>query len=462
MTGRSAGAPGLGRDIVLLVGVRFAAVGAGFLTSILAARVLGPAPLGAAGLGMTAGAIAALLANGGLNIASIYFLGRRPDDRRRITSWCFTLGLIAVAIAALLILLVGRWVAPDALGNGHGDLLVASASLAASVVAFELSGSLLLGHDRRSAYLVTQGIEGLGSLALVAAVFMLGLATAAGYVLGSALAALLASVFAMVVTGRLIGGLRLALDLSFAREALGLGLRGQVGNVIQMLNLRLDLLLVPLFVDLRAAGIYLIAVRMSEVISQVASAAAAYLFPAVARLDERQTALTERMIRATLIVVVAGGLVIGVFAPVLLELFFGSAYAEGSTALRITLVAMIPLSVQRLMASDLKGRGRAGLVSVSAGFALVATVACDVILIPPFGIAGASLASVLAYSTGAAAMLVATAGSPEPRCGTWSRDRATSGHWRSRRPRRFGACQDTRRAKAGHRWREAASARCAS
>ena len=113
------------------------------------------------------------------------------------------------------------------------------------------------------------------------------------------------------------------------------------------------------------------------------------------------------MIRATLIVVVAGGLVIGVFAPVLLELFFGSAYAEGSTALRITLVAMIPLSVQRLMASDLKGRGRAGLVSVSAGFALVATVACDVILIPPFGIAGASLASVLAYSTGAAAMLVA-------------------------------------------------------
>ena len=125
---------------------------------------------------MTAGAIAALLANGGLNIASIYFLGRRPDDRRRITSWCFTLGLIAVAIAALLILLVGRWVAPDALGNGHGDLLVASASLAASVVAFEFSGSLLLGHDRRSAYLVTQGIEGLGSLALVAAVFMLGLA----------------------------------------------------------------------------------------------------------------------------------------------------------------------------------------------------------------------------------------------------------------------------------------------
>jgi len=253
---------------------------------------------------------------------------------------------------------------------------------------------------------VTQVIEGIGSLLLVAMLFAIGATTAAGYVGGTALAALLAALFALVATRRVVDGLSLAFDARFAREALALGLRGQIGNVVQLLNLRLDLLLVPLFVDLRAAGIYLIAVRMSEVVSQVASAAAAFLFPAVARLEPGQTRLTEETVRITLVVVIAGGLVIAILAPVLLGLFFGSAYVAGTAALRITMVAMVPLAIQRLIASDLKGRGRPGLVSISATFALGATVVGDVALIPAFGIEGAAVASFVAYSTGAAVMLI--------------------------------------------------------
>jgi O-antigen/teichoic acid export membrane protein len=146
---------------------------------------------------------------------------------------------------------------------------------------------------------------------------------------------------------------------------------------------------------------------MSEVVSQIASAASAYLFPAVSRLDVGHTGLTERTVRITLIVVMASGLVIALLAPLLLEVFFGPDYAAGAGALRITMVAMIPLSLNRLMAGDMKGRGRAGLVSVSVGCALVATVAFDLLLIPPLGIEGASLASLIAYSTGAGVLLAA-------------------------------------------------------
>ena len=396
-----------GRDVALLALVRLAATAAGFLTSVLAARVLGPAALGAGAVGLTLATIAALLANGGLNISSIYFLGRRPEERRLITHRSFTLGLCATALAALLVLLAAPVVSPTLFGTGHADLLLATALVAAGIVSFELSGSLLLGLDRRTAYLRTQVIEGVGSLFLVAGVFFVVTATPAGYLVGAALAALLAAGFATVVAQRTVGGRMAAFDVGFARESLALGLRGQVGNVLQQLNLRLDLLLVPLFVDLRAAGVYLIAVRMSEVVSQIASASSAYLFPAVSRRDAGDTALTERTVRITLIVVMASGLVIALLAPLLLEVFFGPDYAAGAGALRITMVAMIPLSLNRLMAGDLKGRGRAGLVSISAGCALVATVAFDLLLIPPFGIEGASLASLIAYSIGACVLLAA-------------------------------------------------------
>ena len=396
-----------GRDIALLALVRLAATAAGFLTSVLAARVLGPTALGAAAVGLTFATIAALLSNGGLNISSIYFLGRRPAERRLITHWSFTLGLCATALAVGLVLLAAPVLAPSVFGAGHADLALAAALVAAGIVSFELSGSLLLGLERRTAYLISQVIEGIGSLLLVTLMFVGVAATSAGYLLGAALAALLAAAFATVIAQQTVGGRLVAFNGRFARESLALGLRGQIGNVLQILNLRLDLLLVPLFVDLRAAGIYLIAVRMSEVVSQIASAASAYLFPAVSRLDVGHTGLTERTVRITLLVVLASGLVIALLAPLLLEVFFGHDYAAGAGALRITMLAMIPLALNRLMAGDMKGRGRAGLVSVSAGCALVTTVAFDLLLIPQFGIEGASAASLIAYSTGAAVLLVA-------------------------------------------------------
>ncbi len=402
-----AGMGALGRDMTLLAAVRLGAVAAGFLTSVLAARALGPTALGAGAVGLTAATIAALLSNGGLNIAAVYYLGRRPGERVDVTNRTFTMGLVAMLLSAAMVVLVGPALAPEVFGPPNLDLTLATALMASSIVAFELTGSVLLGHDRRAAYLITQVIEGIGSLLAVALVFALGAATAAGYVTGSALAALMAAFAALVVVRRVIRRLRPSFDARFTREALSFGLRGQVGNVVQMLNLRLDLLLVPFFVDLRAAGIYLIAVRMSEVVAQIASAAAALLFPAVSRQDVNQTHLTERTVRLTLVVVAAGGLVIGVLAPVLLALFFGQAFVAGAGALRITMIAMIPLALQRLMASDMKGRGRAGLVSISAACALIATVVFDVLLIPRFGIEGAALASVIAYWTGTIVLLVA-------------------------------------------------------
>ena len=395
-----------GRDIALLTIVRLAATAAGFLTSVVAARVLGPTALGAGAVGLTFGTIAALLANGGLNISSIYFLGRRPDERTATTHRSFTLGLCATALAAALVIIAAPLLSPTVFGPGHTDLVLATALVAAGIVSFGLNGSLLLGLDRRIAYLGTQVIEGIGSFFLVVLVFAGGGATSAGYLLGAALAALLATAFATVVAHRTVGGRPLAFDARFARESLALGLRGQVGNVLQFLNLRLDMLLVPLFVDLRAAGVYLIAVRMSEVVAQIASAASAYLFPAVSRGASARPASrngpsgspwswSSRAASSS------------ASSPRCSSRRSSDPIMRRAGALRITMLAMVPLSLSRLMASDMKGRGRAGLVSVSAGCALAATIVFDLLLIPSFGIEGASVASLIAYSAGACVLLVA-------------------------------------------------------
>jgi Na+-driven multidrug efflux pump len=57
------------------------------------------------------------------------------------------------------------------------------------------------------------------------------------------------------------------------------------------------------------------------------------------------------------------------------------------------------LGMGGVIQSDLSGRGRPGLSSQLAGLAAVVTIVLDLVLIPPFGVIGAAIASVVAYTT---------------------------------------------------------------
>lgn len=396
----------IGPAVALLTAVRIGSVGAGFLASVLGARLIGSAGLGVAGAAITIATIGGLVANGGLNIATIYLLGRRPAERAVIVGRVVVLAGVAASLAAVAVLAAAVALNAPVLGGATLGLLLATAALGAGTLLFELGGGILLGLHRRSGYIAIQAVEAIGALVLTAAILLAVDRSATGFVGAAAIAYWLAASVAAVAAARQLGPIQLSFSGAFTREALGIGIRGQVGNILQFLNLRLDLLLVPALLNLPSAGIYLIAVRVSEVVTQVSSAAAVFLFPHVAAQAERtETRTTERAVRLTLLVVVLGALPLAVLAEPILAIAFGDEFAAGATTVRIMLVAMLPLSVVRLMAGDLKGRGRPGLVSVAAFVAVIATVVFDLALIPTLGIEGAALASVLAYGTSAAVLL---------------------------------------------------------
>ena len=148
-------------------------------------------------------------------------------------------------------------------------LLVAAAAMGATMIAFEFSGALQLGLDQPGRFSVLELVRGWGSLLAVGLLLIGPLRTDAGFVVGMALGYAAAAVMGLGWTRRSGFSLAPRLDTSFSRTALGFGLRGQVGNVFQFLGVRLDLLLVPALLDLRTAGIYYVAVRVSDVVGQV-------------------------------------------------------------------------------------------------------------------------------------------------------------------------------------------------
>ena len=394
--------------MLLLTGARLTSVLAGFLTSVIGAHLIGASGLGIAGAALTAATIAALITNGGLNIATVYFLGQRPNQAGQIVGWVTLVGTVASLLAALVVAAAGLVFGQSFFKTQSVSLIVVTAALAAGLLAFELSGGVLLGLHRRMGYIGTQMIEALSSLALTVVILVALDRSATGYLAAAAGGYWLGIAGAAILARTHLGHVSISLDRRFTIEALRMGIRGQAGNILQFLNLRLDLLLVPALLNFASAGVYLVAVRISEVVTQVASSASAFLFPHVAsQIGDQSTELTERTTRLTALFVVGTGIVLGALATPILAAFFGPEFERGAWTVRITLLAMLPLSVVRVLAGDLKGRGRPGLVSAAALVALVVTVVLDLTLIPPLGIAGAALASLLSYTTSAVALLIA-------------------------------------------------------
>ena len=395
------------RAVLSLGAVRLAAVLLGFGTGVLGARYLGPAGLGAASVALTVGLVTGVIFNGGINIAVIYLLGRRRDEEDVIVGSLSVLAVVASVGAFVFAVVTWRVIGPLAGVAGREYLGPVAAIVSSSVIWYEFGGAVILGLGRMGSYTVSELARGGTTFALTW--LLLSLATGDGaFVLAASLGYAASAGVSFFVARRTMGHWPRRWDMQTARGALAIGGRGQIGNVLQYLNLRLDQLLVPALLNLQAAGIYSIAVRASEVVAQVASAASSLIFPSVAgHEDTRSTELTERTVRIAILLVSAAALILGLIAEPLLTLAFGEAFRSGVLALRTLLVAMVPLTAARVLAGDLKGRGRPGLVSLVMVFIVALTAILDVTLIPILGIEGAAVASVIAYT--ASAMLLAIA-----------------------------------------------------
>jgi O-antigen/teichoic acid export membrane protein len=95
--------------------------------------------------------------------------------------------------------------------------------------------------------------------------------------------------------------------------------------------------------------------------------------------------------------VTGAGLVVGTIGSALIVPLFGRQFALAVPAMWIMIPAMAVFGLYRLLASDVEGRGRPGLISMSSLLANVTIVGLDLLWIPRFGILGAAWASLIAY-----------------------------------------------------------------
>jgi O-antigen/teichoic acid export membrane protein len=184
------------------------------------------------------------------------------------------------------------------------------------------------------------------------------------------------------------------------------GIQGQLSNLLQLLNYRLDSFLVLYFVDKAGVGLYAVAVSLSEGMWFIANSVAVVLLTNLTAGDEENALrMTPVVCRNTLLVTALVSVASAAVAPFVIPAVFGSDFEDSVLPFILLLPGAVALAGTKVLAAYVFSRGKP-MVNAQIAFAtLVIAIVGDVILLPPFEVEGAAAASSIAY----AASLVLTA-----------------------------------------------------
>jgi O-antigen/teichoic acid export membrane protein len=215
----------------------------------------------------------------------------------------------------------------------------------------------------------------------------------------------------------LLGGMY---DRGLGRPLLRYGASQLAANAPTSVNGRLDQLILSTTTSFQDLGVYAVAVSVTSVATPVVSAIGSVLFPRIAaQKGASMRRLETRAVWASAIASVVIMLAVGLSAPLLLPLLYGHAYSRSIALVWILAIGTVFLGCGQVMGDLLRGRGQPLTVAVGQGIGAVVTVVLLVVLLPVWGIAGAAVASAIAYFVTFAVLLRALRRPTPPNLSTW-------------------------------------------
>jgi O-antigen/teichoic acid export membrane protein/O-antigen ligase len=194
-------------------------------------------------------------------------------------------------------------------------------------------------------------------------------------------------------------------DAGLAREICGYGIRGQIGGMLSLVNLRLDVAILGALVGPGTLGIYAVASKYAELLRLPGLAITYVLYPRLAARDRQEASRAViALLPRALIFTVLAAIPLALAVP-LLPRVYGDAFTSAMLPAVILLFGLIGEGVAGLVSAYLYAVGRPGANSLALGVSVVVTIVLDLMLIPRYHAVGAAVASAAAYLTSSAALV---------------------------------------------------------
>ncbi len=370
-----------------------------FGVAVVVARTLGAEGRGVYALFLLSASIAQVVLSLGMNVAAVYELGKGVSSVSRVVANTLHVTLGAALVSGALVLLAWPIIGDRLLDHDTSYWIFAFA--VPLFISYNVLATVLQGASRFQAMNAVIVAQPLVLLGILVAMTTIGDLDPTAALIAWSIATLVATLLALVL---LRADLRIPelfkFDAPSLRRQVTFGLKGQLGNLVQLLNYRLDQYIVLLFVSTAGVGIYAVSVTLTQSVWFFANAVATVLLPRLTAADDADAARTTPLIcRSTLLVSAIAALALGAVSPWLVEGLFGGEFSGALTPLLWLLPGTVALAGSKILSSYILSRGQPLTNSAITITALAVTLAADFILIPPFGLTGAAVASSLAYAT---------------------------------------------------------------
>jgi O-antigen/teichoic acid export membrane protein len=384
------------------------------LGGVIMARAVGPTVRGEYAAVTSWLGVLLIVGEVGQTAAVCFHVARDPDHARSYVATSQTITLVTGAAA-----LACGLVAAPALAHGNPSLVSAyRLTFAGSVTGFvgaSYTFSLQARSIRRwNLVRLSQPALGLAGIVLLWQFRRLTLMTAIVTIIATT-AVQLGYAYYWCRRTRLVPG-------RFHRELVGPLVRYGAAQLIAVtptaVNMYLDQLVLSQVVPAADLGRYAIAVSATLLPVPIVSAIGNVAFPHLAAqrvLSARSRRLQRAAVLASAGVASAILLPLAVVAHWLVPLVFGPGYRGVVPLLWLLTPGGVFLACGQVAGDLLRGLGRPGLVAAAQGLAAVFTVILLITLLPVAGVAGAAIASTVAYGAALAAMIRVLWGRPVTR-----------------------------------------------
>ncbi len=388
---------------VMVTAMRTSALAVNLCTGLLTAALLGPAGRGVMAALITGPQFLSRVGTFGLHASVVYNIKRDPADEARYLG-CTVLLLFGFSLVATL----GGWVVLPYYLSQYDAPMVASARLllllSPLMVVTPVFGAVLEAHGRFVTATLSIYVSSFTTLIGLAALWWFAALTP----VTGALTYLLPIAATLVYTlSRLrpITWPRFSLSPRIVRSLLTYGSHYYGVEVLGAVRAYLDQLMVVVFLAPEQVGAYVVAVSLASVVGVFSSAVLTVLFPSVAARPQNQVLdMVGKAGRFTASINGAAGLVLGVVAPWLIALLYGHSFDAAVLPFRLLVIENLVSSLARILCQAFNGIGRPMIVTWIELIGVAISAAAMLLLMRPYGTAGAAVAVLI----GSAARLLVT------------------------------------------------------
>lgn len=399
--------PNFGRSVVLTTITNVVLSGFGVITGILVARLLRPEGRGVLAAVQLWPSLVATLAVVGLPEALVYFSARQRERAgSHLTSAVALALLISIPFALIAYVLM-----PVLLAQQPADVVALARRLLVVIPINATLGMLLhplRGRGDFRAWNALRIVPTIAWLGLLLSADVLGIRDPASLAVAQvAMFALLIIPMGLVVVLRIRGSFKI--ETRTWKPMLVYGMPSMIATVPHLLNLRLDQMVMAAFLVPQSLGFYVVAIAWAAATQPLLAAIGSVLLPNVAAQtgqDGQRSALVGGVRLAVLTALVVAPVMIAV-TPIALPLALGAEFRPAVSPAMLLIVASSVLGVNLVMEEGARGLGKPKIVVWAELCGAGATFAALYVLVRPFGIAGAAVASLIGHLGSSLVLLTA-------------------------------------------------------